>query len=174
MVRVAAAHSDAEQLLVVGTLADVVEDQFQRLFEALGVGPVHFLPARSSEAPLTVGPGTRILLAQPWLSDTVSALTDRGATLLRAPFPLGAEGTRAWLLAATTAWGIAPAAVHEVIAAPFDRARRAPGAAAGDTAGTQRELPSRFAARTPPGALPAAGNAVCNCSAWLPPTTTRN
>jgi light-independent protochlorophyllide reductase subunit N len=33
-------------LLVVGTLPDVVEDQFRRLFDELGIGPVHFLPPR--------------------------------------------------------------------------------------------------------------------------------
>ncbi len=32
-------------LLVVGTLADVVEDQFTRLFDALGIGPVRVLSA---------------------------------------------------------------------------------------------------------------------------------
>ena len=30
--------------MVVGSLADVVEDQFQRLFDRLGVGPVSFFP----------------------------------------------------------------------------------------------------------------------------------
>jgi light-independent protochlorophyllide reductase subunit N len=88
------------RLLVVGTLSDVVEDQFPRLFDELGIGPVHFLPARRAADTAAVGPGTRLLLAQPWLTETVAALTNRGASLLAAPFPLGAEGTRAWLQAA--------------------------------------------------------------------------
>ena len=37
-------------LIVAGALADVVEDQFRRIFEALGIGPVSFLPPRSSAA----------------------------------------------------------------------------------------------------------------------------
>jgi light-independent protochlorophyllide reductase subunit N len=95
-----------DQLLVVGALADVVEDQFVRLFEALGVGPVQFLPPRLSTALPAVGPNTRFLLAQPFLADTARALEDRGATRVAAPFPLGVEGTTAWLRAAADAFGV--------------------------------------------------------------------
>ena len=38
-----------DQLLIVGALADVVEDQFVRMFEALGIGSVQFLPPRRSD-----------------------------------------------------------------------------------------------------------------------------
>lgn len=93
-------------LLIVGALADVVEDQFMRVFEALGIGPVSFLPARNSAKMPSVGPNTRFLLAQPFLADTARALEDRGAKRLAAPFPLGVEGTTAWLWAAAQAFGI--------------------------------------------------------------------
>ena len=63
--------ADAPQsLLVVGALADVVEDQFARLFDALGVAPVHFLPMRRANNLPPVGPNTSFLLAQPFLGDT--------------------------------------------------------------------------------------------------------
>jgi light-independent protochlorophyllide reductase subunit N len=94
------------QLLIVGSLADVVEDQFVRLFDALGIGPVQFLPPRNSAALPAVGPNTRFLLAQPFLADTARALERRGATRLVAPFPLGVEGTTAWLQAAADAFGV--------------------------------------------------------------------
>ena len=87
-------------LMVVGSLADIVEDQFARLFDALGVGPVHFLPMRRADANLSVGPSTVFLLAQPFLRDTASVLQDRGAKHIAAPFPLRSEGTSAWLRAA--------------------------------------------------------------------------
>ena len=45
-------------LLVVGTLADVVEDQFRRLFDALGMPEPGFLPARSADDMPAIGPGT--------------------------------------------------------------------------------------------------------------------
>uniref|UniRef100_UPI001952E9CD hypothetical protein n=1 Tax=Klebsiella aerogenes TaxID=548 RepID=UPI001952E9CD len=44
------ARTNKDQLLIVGSLADVVEDQFVRLFDALGLGPVQFLPPRKASA----------------------------------------------------------------------------------------------------------------------------
>ena len=102
------AKDAAPELLVVGALAEVVEDQIGRLFEAMGVGAVRFLPPRSATDLPPVGPGTSFLLAQPFLAETARALAERGATWLPAPFPLGAEGTTAWLRAAADARGIAP------------------------------------------------------------------
>jgi light-independent protochlorophyllide reductase subunit N len=112
-------------LLIVGTLPDIVEDQFSRLFAELGIGPVHFLPARSSTDLVAVGPGTRFLLAQPYLGETARALLKRGARAISAPFPLGAEGTREWLRAAANAWDVTPERFEQVIAAPQARAERA-------------------------------------------------
>lgn len=97
--------SDAPALMVVGSLADIVEDQFRRLFDELGLGPVHFFPPRSSQALPPVGAGTQFLLAQPFLADTAKALQARGARHIPAPFPLGAEGTTLWLQAAKRALG---------------------------------------------------------------------
>ena len=53
-----------------------------------------------------IGPGTRFLLAQPFLTETARALEERGATHIAAPFPLGAEGTTAWFKAAADAFGV--------------------------------------------------------------------
>lgn len=112
-------------LLVVGTLADVVEDQFSRLFAELGIGPVHFFPPRSSRALPPVGEGTRLLLAQPFLGRTARAIEARGAQLLAAPFPIGIEGTRRWFDAAARAWGLAADRVEAVLAKPAARAGQA-------------------------------------------------
>lgn len=117
-------HAD-RSLLVVGALADVVEDQFRRLFDQLGVGPVHFLPPRSSQDLHAVGPNTRYLLAQPFLADTARALEDRGATRIPALFPIGAEGTTAWLRAAADVWGVTPEHFRAVTATAHERAVRA-------------------------------------------------
>ncbi len=96
-------------LLVVGALAEVVEDQFRRMFAAMGIERVSFLPPRRSVDLPGVGPDTVMLLAQPFLADTARALEARGATHLSAPFPLGEEGTTAWLHAAAESFGV-PAA----------------------------------------------------------------
>ena len=118
-------RTEASKLLVVGTLADVVEDQFDRIFRQLGVDSVDYLPPRRSDALPAIGPGTRYLLAQPFLGDTARALEARGARRLPAPFPLGAEGTRAFFAAAAWLRGVDEARFDAVIAPLEDRARRA-------------------------------------------------
>jgi light-independent protochlorophyllide reductase subunit N len=120
-----AADAAEPSLLVVGALADVVEDQFRRLFQALGIGKVDFLPPRRSGDLAAIGGGTRFLLAQPFLSQTARALEERGCTHLPAPFPLGAEGTTAWLRAAAKAWSVDQNRFETEISAPRARARTA-------------------------------------------------
>ncbi len=119
------ARADDKRLLVVGALPDVVEDQFARLFDELGIGPVGFLPARKAGEMPPVGPGTRMLLAQPFLTDTARALEARGAERLDAPFPFGAEGTSAWLRAAAMAFDVPAERFHAVTAPRAERARKA-------------------------------------------------
>jgi light-independent protochlorophyllide reductase subunit N len=93
-------------LLIVGSLADVVEDQFARLFKQLGIGSVHFFPPRKANELPTIGPNTRFLLAQPFLADTARVLEARGAQRVAAPFPLGVEGTSMWLWAAASLFNV--------------------------------------------------------------------
>ena len=112
-------------LLVVGALADVVEDQFNRLFADLGIGPVHYFPSRHADELPPVGPNTRVLMAQPFVSGTVRALEQRGAKRLAAPFPFGAEGTTAWLAAAAEAFGVDAERFRTVTALGQERAKRA-------------------------------------------------
>jgi light-independent protochlorophyllide reductase subunit N len=119
------AANAAPSLVVVGALADVVEDQFARLFAHIGLPAVQFLPARRSDAMPAVGPNTRYLLAQPFLADTARVLEKRGARRIAAPFPLGAEGTTRWLQAAAAAFGIDAARVEHATAAPRARAEAA-------------------------------------------------
>ncbi|WP_120077870.1 ferredoxin:protochlorophyllide reductase (ATP-dependent) subunit N [Aurantiacibacter odishensis] len=118
------AGSPAE-LLVVGTLPDVVEDQFLRLFGELGITRVGVLPARNAADLPAVGPDTRFLLAQPFLTETAMALEGRGARQLDALLPFGAEGTTDWLRAAAEAFGIDEMHFNRVIAPGRERAKRA-------------------------------------------------
>ncbi|KPF64198.1 light-independent protochlorophyllide reductase subunit N [Bosea sp. AAP35] len=117
---------DAEaSLLIVGVLADAVEDQFRRLLAAMGINRVAFLPARRAADMPAVGANTRYLLVQPFLGETARALENRGATRLAAPFPLGAEGTTEWLRAAADAFDVSDAVFEPAIAAPRERANKA-------------------------------------------------
>jgi len=112
-------------LMVAGTLSDIVEDQFRRIFTGLGIGQVSFFPPRASTTLPAIGPATRLLLAQPFLGETARALESRGARLLAAPFPLGEEGTTAWLKAAADAFGVDAGRFDAVTMPGRERARAA-------------------------------------------------
>ncbi len=118
-------ESGAPSLIVAGALADIVEDQFARLFAQIGIDKLSFVPAHAAALETPVGPNTRFMLAQPFLTETARALESRGATHIAAPFPLGAEGTAAWFHAAAAAFGIAADIVEAAIELPRARATRA-------------------------------------------------
>ncbi len=113
------------QLLIVGSLPDIVEDQFRRLFAELGIDRVACLPPRRARDLPAVGPGTRFLLAQPFLGDAALALEERGAVHLPAMFPFGAEGTTQWLHAAASEFGVDAMHFRSVVAPGRERAKRA-------------------------------------------------
>ncbi len=120
-----AAPPDEPSLLVVGALADIVEDQFRGLFASLGIAPVHFLPPQRSADLPRVGNATRYLLAQPFLGETARALEERGAKRLAAPFPIGETGTTGWLRAAARAWNVDEAVFDAATRAGRERAGHA-------------------------------------------------
>jgi light-independent protochlorophyllide reductase subunit N len=124
-------------LLVVGALAEVVEDQLQRLFTTLGIRRVRFFPPRRATELPPIGPASSFLLAQPFLAATVRALEARRAKRISAPFPLGAEGSTLWLRAAAAVWGVDPKQFESVVG-PFEaRARQALGRYRARLAGTR-------------------------------------
>jgi light-independent protochlorophyllide reductase subunit N len=111
-----------QELLIVGTLADVVEDQFMRILNHMGIERVRFFPPRRAQDQVSIGPNTRLLLAQPFLGETARVMQARGASLLSAPFPLGIEGTTAWLQSAASSFGVAQDRFQAALAAPVARA----------------------------------------------------
>jgi light-independent protochlorophyllide reductase subunit N len=117
--------SAEERLLVVGTVPDIVEDQFRRLFTQLGIEHVDFFPGSQSTDLPGIGAKTKLLLAQPFVGETLRALESRGATLLSAPFPLGAEGSEAWIRAAANAFGVDQETQETVLQPPRQRAEAA-------------------------------------------------
>ena len=149
-------ESDQPQLLVVGTLPDIVEDQFRRLFLQIGIDCVEFFPGRSSTDLPAVGLNTQVLLAQPYLGESLRALQGRGAHFIPAPFPVGVEGTAAWFHAAGAAFGITKERVEASLEAPKARAIKALSSYRDELAGrrfamlpdSQLEIPlARFLSR---------------------------
>lgn len=149
-------QTDAAELLVVGALPDVVEDQMLGHLSAMGAGTVRTLPARRSTDLPAVGPNTRFILVQPFLGATHAALIKRGATPIPAPFPFGEEGSTLWFHAVADALGLDRAKVDAVLAAPRARAQKSVAAVAETLRGkrifffpdSQLEIPlARFLAR---------------------------
>ena len=145
-----------KELLLVGALPDVVEDQAVALLAALGITKVRCLPARRSADALAIGPNTVFALLQPFLGDTYAALTRRGARHIPAPFPFGAEGTTLWLQAIADEFCVDPDLFAKVTAAPRARAEKAVAAATQTLSGksifffpdSQLEIPlARFLTR---------------------------
>ncbi len=116
--------SDAPGLMIVGSLADVVEDQFKRIFDQLGIGPVYFFPPRRAANLPPIGKGTKLLLAQPFLGETARSLIACGAELLPSTYPFGVEGTTTWLRTAAEAWGVDADRFEQAIAPSVARAKQ--------------------------------------------------
>jgi light-independent protochlorophyllide reductase subunit N len=112
-----------QKLLIVGTVADVVEDQMQRIFKDMGLLDVQFFPARNSKTTPVIDADTVFLLAQPFLADTAKRMEDKGAKRIPAPFPIGAEGTSAWFRAAGETFQIKRELVEKALSAPMQRAQ---------------------------------------------------
>lgn len=125
----AAPYTDEKQLMVVGALPDIVEDQFDRLFDSTGIRMaaehINYFPPRRAATIPAIGPNTQFLLAQPFLNATRRALIERDAKHVPALFPFGVNGTKAWLYAAADATGASRADVDTATAAPIARARKA-------------------------------------------------
>ncbi|MBK5933470.1 ferredoxin protochlorophyllide reductase subunit N [Rhodovulum imhoffii] len=117
------------QLLMVGALPDVVEDQALSLLSEMGIAPVRCLPAARTDKTPGVGENTVVALTQPFLNETAAHLERRGARILSAPFPFGEEGTTAWLWAVAQEFGVDAETFTRVTEAPRARARKAIAAA---------------------------------------------
>lgn len=113
-----------QNLLIVGCLPDIVEDQFQRIFNELGITNVSFFPPKSSKQVVEINSNTQYLLAQPFLAETARLIEERGAKRLSAPFPFGVEGTTTWLKAAAKVWNIDDGKFDQVTQVRIDRAKK--------------------------------------------------
>ena len=109
-------------LLIVGTLADIVEDQMARIFEKLGIQNVEFFPPKSSESKIRISAKTRFVLAQPFLTETSKNLESLGLELISSVFPFGADGTRKWYENISRVFGISDERFHFAVTPAHERA----------------------------------------------------
>ena len=117
--------TEDRQLLLVGALPDVVEDQFLMIFSEMGIRNVKTLPARNKKNTPAIGDKTSFALVQPFLGDTAEVLEGLGLKRVVAPFPFGEEGTTAWLKAIAKDFGVDDRKFEKIIQAPRARAKKA-------------------------------------------------
>ena len=118
-------NSDTTQLVIAGGLPDVVQDQMLDLLSKIGLSNVRLLPNRSSDEEFGIGPNTQVAFVQPFLGETHDILVRRGAHPIRAPFPLGEQGTTAWLHAVAARFGFSADRVDAVTQSARQRAQKA-------------------------------------------------
>ncbi|MEE2773365.1 MAG: ferredoxin:protochlorophyllide reductase (ATP-dependent) subunit N [Pseudomonadota bacterium] len=115
----------AKELILVGALPDIVEDQFVKILDELGISNVKTLPSTSRNQSPSIGPNSVFALVQPFLGETAEALERRGAKRIVAPFPFGEQGTTAWLKAIAREFEVERSHFEKVTLAPRNRARKA-------------------------------------------------
>ncbi len=127
--------TDDTQLLLVGALPDVVEDQLINILSKLGIENIKTLPAIQKDKIPCIGKNTRFALVQPFLGETAEALEGAGLKRISAPFPFGEQGTTEWLRAIANEFNVDESSFNEVIRAPRARAKKAVDAVAMKLAG---------------------------------------
>lgn len=101
-------------LIIFGSVADPVVTQMTLELKKQGIQVSGWLPSkRYGELP-QIEPGTFVVGINPFLSRTATALVrKKRCTLINAPFPIGPDGTRAWIEAICVALGIQPQGLAE-------------------------------------------------------------
>ena len=89
------APPEERKVVFLGSVNDVIEDDFRAEAEKLGIPVGGFLPSsRFSDLP-AIGEGTILAPIQPYLAKAALRLKrERGATVLSSLFPFGPDGTR--------------------------------------------------------------------------------
>lgn len=91
------ADPDDRRVVFLGSVNEVIADDFRSEAEQLGIPVAGFLPSdRFTELP-PIGSGTVVAPLQPYLARAAATLArERGASVLVSLFPLGPDGTRAF------------------------------------------------------------------------------
>jgi light-independent protochlorophyllide reductase subunit N len=88
---------DDRRVVFLGSVNDVIADDFRAEAAQLGIPVAGFLPASHFADLPPIGSGTVLAPLQPYLAKVAARLVrERGATLLSSLFPLGPDGTRAF------------------------------------------------------------------------------
>ncbi|MDX2273668.1 MAG: ferredoxin:protochlorophyllide reductase (ATP-dependent) subunit N [Cyanobacteriota bacterium] len=101
-------------LVIFGSIADPVVTQLTLELKKQGIKVSGWLPSkRYGELP-QIEPGTFVVGVNPFLSRTATTLVrKKKCNLITAPFPIGPDGTRAWIETIAQALGVTPLGLAE-------------------------------------------------------------
>jgi len=106
--------SKKENLVIFGSLPNIVAEQLKRDLEIQGVTISGWLPSSNYTDLPSISPGDYVIGINPFLSRTATTLMRRRkARLISAPFPIGPDGTRAWIEKICEVFNIIPQGLVE-------------------------------------------------------------
>jgi light-independent protochlorophyllide reductase subunit N len=109
-----AAYVDHPPLVLFGSVPDPVVTQITLELKKQGIKVSGWLPARRYTELPVIAEGDYVIGINPFLSRTASTLMRRRkAKLIGAPFPIGPDGTRAWIEKICSVLGIEPQGLAE-------------------------------------------------------------
>lgn len=105
---------DQKQLVVFGSLPNIVSKQLTLELQSQGITVSGWLPSSSYTSLPCILPGHYVVGVNPFLSRTATTLMRRRkAKLIVAPFPIGPDGTRAWIEKICSVFNCAPQGLIE-------------------------------------------------------------
>ena len=107
-------ENSGNDLVVFGSLPNTVSRQLTLELENQGVMVSGWLPCSTYAHLPTISPGDYVVGVNPFLSRTATTLMRRRkARLIVAPFPIGPDGTRAWIEKICSVFNITPVGLLE-------------------------------------------------------------
>jgi len=104
----------SKPLILFGSLPNIVSKQLNLELEKQGVNVSGWLPSSSYSQLPTISPGDYVVGVNPFLSRTATTLMRRRkAKLIVAPFPIGPDGTKAWVEKICSVFNITPHGLSE-------------------------------------------------------------
>jgi light-independent protochlorophyllide reductase subunit N len=105
---------NASSLVLFGSLPNTVATQLSLELKRQGIEVESWLPGQKYIDLPTLGENTYVCGVNPFLSRTATTLMRRkNCQLIVAPFPIGPDGTRAWIEKICDAFGISPVGLEE-------------------------------------------------------------
>lgn len=107
-------ENSSKSLVLFGSLPNTVAQQLTRELETQGIKVAGWLPETRYEELPSLGPGVFVCGVHPFLSRTATTLMRRRkCQLIGAPFPIGPDGTRAWIEKICQIFNVQPQNLNE-------------------------------------------------------------